>query len=119
MIKIGIALSLCLLLFACTNSSISTPVPKDIIPVDTMVMVMSDVAVMESVIQRDFPHLVRQTEIVKNSGDSILKNYSLNFDRYKRSLDYYTFYADTMVYIYGRMSDRVTTQLNDLDKSEK
>ena len=114
--KLGIAFSLCLFLFSCTSSNISTPVPDDVIPVDTMIMVMSDVAVMESVIQRDFPHLVRQTEIVKNSGDSILKNYSVNFDRYKRSLDYYTFYADTMVYIYNHMSDRMTTQLNDLDK---
>lgn len=116
MIKIGIALSLCFLLFACTNSSISTPVPKDIIPVDTMIMVMSDLALMESVIQKDFPHLVRQTEIVKNSGDTILKKYSLDFERYKSSLEYYTFYSDTMVYIYNHMSDRMTTQLNDLQQ---
>ncbi len=114
--KVGIVFSLCLFLLSCNESKISTPVPDDVIPVDTMIMVMSDVAVMENVIQRDFPHLVRQTEIVKNSGDTILKSYSLNFNRYNRSLDYYTFYADTMIYIYNKMSDRMTNQLNDLDK---
>ncbi|MBN9293951.1 MAG: DUF4296 domain-containing protein [Flavobacteriia bacterium] len=106
-------LSSALFLGSCNDARLETSVPKDIIPVDTMIMVMSDVLLMENALQRDYPQLVSQVDIVKNSGDSILQSYSLNFDRYKRSFEYYAFYQDTMNYIYDRMSDRITIQMNE------
>jgi len=106
-------LSSALVLESCNDAKLETPAPKDIIPVDTMIMVMSDVLLMENALQRDYPQLVSQADIVKNSGDSILQSYSLSFDRYKRSFEYYAFYQDTMNYIYDRMSDRITIQMNE------
>lgn len=99
---------------ACKNSILKTPIPDDVIPVDTLIMVIGDIMVMEKVIQKDYSQLVRNTEIVRNSGDSILRNYHLSYERYQRSLAYYTTDMDTMNYIYGKISDRATTQLNEL-----
>jgi hypothetical protein len=105
---------LSILLISCENSVLKTPVPEDVIPVDTLIMVIGDIMVMEKVIQKDYSQLVRNTEIVRNSGDSILRNYHLNYDRYQRSLAYYTTDMDTMNYIYDKISDRATIQLNEL-----
>lgn len=103
------------LLSSCDESGLDIPIPKDIIPVDTMITVMSEIAVLENVIQRDYPALVKNTEIVKNSGDEILKSYHLTYERYSNSLEYYTFYTDTMIYIYDRMADEITFKMNELE----
>lgn len=113
--KASILLFLTLAISSCKNTKLEVEIPSDVIPVDTIVRIMSDISVMEKVVQKDYPHLVRNTEIIKNSGDSILKNYQINYSRYKRSLEYYTSNMDTMVYIYDRMSDRISIQLNELN----
>lgn len=101
--------------FACKNAALENPIPQDVIPVDSLVMVLTDISVMEKVIQKDYPHLVRNTDIIRNSGDSILKNYHLSFSRYKKSLEYYTRDMDTMNYIYDKIADRATILMNELD----
>ncbi|HRO76073.1 MAG TPA: DUF4296 domain-containing protein [Crocinitomicaceae bacterium] len=103
-------------LFSCDQQGAQLPVPKDVIPVDTMIFIMSDMAVLENVVRRDFPQLAQQAEIVKNSGDSLLKNYNIDYNRYKQSLDYYTFSPDTMIYIYEKMSDNITVKLHEVEK---
>lgn len=111
--KIILILTLAGLIAACDNGvALHKKVPKDIIPVDTMIMAMSDLIVIENVLQRDFPILITQSKYITNSGDSVLKNHGLTFDRYKNSLEYYTFYQDTLDYIYDRMIDRISNDLN-------
>lgn len=103
-------------LLGCDQQGAQLPIPKDVIPVDTMIFIMSDMAILENVIRRDFPQLAQQAEIVKNSGDTLLQSYNINYDRYKRSLDYYTFSPDTMIYIYEKMSDNITVKLHEVEK---
>lgn len=104
------------LLVSCRQGRMKNPVPEDVIPVDTMMMVMEKMMVMENAVRNDYPQLVRNKEIVLNSGDSIFKEYHLSFDRYNRSLDYYLFSQDTMKYIYNHISDHLTQEMNEISK---
>lgn len=97
---------------ACDNGKVKNPVPKDVIPVDTMMMVMEDLFVLENAIRNDFPQLVQDVDLVKNSGDEILKKYHIEFARYETSLTYYLTDQDTMKYIYNHISDGISERMN-------
>jgi len=114
------SLLLIFLAFGCSRSNkIKIDAPKDVIPVDSMIPVMMDMLTMENVIKSDYPQIAQNAKIINNSGDSILKKYHLNFDRYKRSLDYYAMQQDTMLYIYKQMTDRFTEKQLDLERAKK
>lgn len=103
-----------MVLLGCSDGKPHMKIPKDIIPVDTMINVMADLKVMEVAVRQNFPQSVGDTSFIERSGDTILDNYHLKFDRYQRSLKYYLFYQDTMNYIYDQMFDKITLQLNEM-----
>lgn len=101
----------------CKSDQMKNKPPVDVIPIDTMINVMTDMMILENAIKTDFPQIVRDETIALNSSDSLLREYNMNYDRYERSLSYYLFDQDTMKYIYNQITDRVTAKMNGLEEN--
>lgn len=81
------------------------PKPNNLIPRDTMVMVLKDMTLMESHIQTKYIHVSHFQETMKKSGKLILDQYHLSHRRYEESMDYYGSRQDQMQSIYAEILD--------------
>lgn len=111
--KLGFCL-LILVLSSCETELQEMKRPKNLVPKDTMVLVLSDVMVIEYHVQSRYPRPDQFHECIKRSGDTILANYQLNYKRFTHSLDYYASKQDVMEEIYDKVIENLTKKLNQL-----
>lgn len=64
-------------------------IPKDLIPKDSMILIMHDMSLVESYIHQKYVQLERYALLLRMSGDSLLQDYGMNRERYERSMEYY------------------------------
>jgi hypothetical protein len=84
--------------------------PNDLIPRDTMVMVLKDLTVIESHIQNKYVSVTRFKRIMEISGDHVLKDYNLSMKRLERSMDYYGSRQELMSGIYAEILDSLNRE---------
>lgn len=77
-------------LAACTLSPKEAEVPADLIPQDSMVLLVHDLATLESHIQQKYIQLERYAKIMRMSGDSLLSENGISRERYESSFLYYS-----------------------------
>lgn len=63
--------------------------PEDLIPQDSMVLLMHDMGILESYIHQRYVQLERYALLLRMSGDSLLSEYGVSRDRYESSMTYY------------------------------
>lgn len=90
---------------SCSDLMEGTPKPDDLIPRDTMVMVLKDMTLIESHIQTKYMHVSHFQKTMKASGKQILDAYHLSHKRYEESMDYYGSRQDQMQSIYVEILD--------------
>lgn len=90
---------------SCSDPMEGASKPNDLVPRDTMVMVLKDMTLMESHIQTKYIHVSHFQETMKKSGKLILDNYHLSHKRYEESMDYYGSRQDLMQSIYSEILD--------------
>jgi hypothetical protein len=78
-----------LLLFACSLQPREYDAPKDLIPQDSMVLIMHDMSIMESYIHQKYVQLERYALLMRMSGDSLLGEFGVSRERYETSMEYY------------------------------
>jgi hypothetical protein len=83
------AIVLLFLLFACTLTPKQHVAPQDLIPQDSMVIILHDMSIMESFIHQKYVQLERYALLMRMSGDSLLGNFGVTRARFETSMEYY------------------------------
>lgn len=109
------ALTLVLLLFSCKSTIERFPEPENLIPRDTMVIILQDLIVLESHVISRYPEVNTFRDLMRNSGDSLLAKYHVNFKRFDQSINYYGSRQDEMQSIYTEVQDSLTWKMNQLE----
>lgn len=98
-------LSIIIAFSSCSDPMDGAKKPKNLIPRDTMVMVLKDMTLMESHIQTKYTHVSHFQETMKKSGKLILEQYQISHTRYEESMNYYGSRQDEMESIYTEILD--------------
>lgn len=101
-----------LLLLGCKSEIERIPEPENLIPRDTMVMVLGDLTVLEAHITNKYPTVTVFKDLMKKSGDDLLKKYNISFKRLDESMNYYGSRQEEMQSIYTEIQDSLTLKLN-------
>lgn len=88
--------------------------PVNLIPRDSMVLVIEELTVLESYITIKYPMLHVNEKVMRKSGDAILKKYKISFKRFDESISYYGSRQDEMQSIYTEVQDSLNWKLNHL-----
>lgn len=110
-----IALGVSLLFFSCNwegKSEIEVEKPEGLIEKQQLILIMSDVAVLESHVQRELPRPEQYSIPMKRSVDSILVGYDVTFDQYSSSFNYYGVQQEEIKEIYQAVFDTITNRNN-------
>jgi hypothetical protein len=94
-----------LILISCTDNHVLVSEPKNLVPEDTMVMVIRDLTLIESHIQMKYEGVSVFKELMERSGEHILANYNMSTERFESSINYYGSRQEMMQQIYSRVLD--------------
>lgn len=109
---------LVIVLFSC-NSEIKRPeAPDDLIPRDSMVLILKEMIVLETYISTKYPQSAINPDLLKNSGDDLLKTHRVSFERWDRSMNYYSARQSEMQSIYTEIQDSLIWKMNQLQQSK-
>lgn len=107
-------ISFWVLLFGCKSEIKRFPEPENLVPRDTMVMILQDLTVIEAYITDKYPQVNRYQKWMVKSGDGVLKKYNVSFKRFDQSLNYYGSRQDLMQSIYTEVQDSLAWKMNHL-----
>ena len=100
--------------FGCSEEIQRFPKPSNLIPRDTMVMVLKDISILESHVKSQFPQVNQNYKILRKSGQIVLKKYNLDTTRLNSSMSYYGSRQKEMQSIYSQVLDSINRQLAEL-----
>ncbi len=95
---------------ACSDSMNGKPTPQNLIPRDTLVMVLKDMTLIESHIQTKYLHVSRFQKTMNMSGKKILDHYSISHKRFEESMEYYGSRQEVMQSIYAQILDSLNKE---------
>ena len=101
-------------LVSCKAEIKEFPVPKDLIPKDSMTLIMKDFMVLESYIANTHPEISVSPELMENSVDSLFTSYGISPQRFETSFQYYGTQQEEMMKIYTEIQDSLTWEMNQL-----
>jgi hypothetical protein len=116
MLKILVILTSVLLFASCSDEMTVFPEPDNLIPKDTMVMVLKEMTLMESHIQSKYIHVARFQKTMLLSGNAILDKYHVTATRYEESMNYYGSHQVEMQEIYSEILDQLNSEATFLGK---
>lgn len=102
------------LLASCEVKREEFPVPKNLIPKDSMTLILKDMMVLENYIANTHPEINVSPDLMKKSGDSLLSTYRVSPERYESSFQYYGTQQEEMIEIYSEIQDSLTWKMNQL-----
>jgi hypothetical protein len=103
-----------LIAFSCTSEFNSKNKSQNIIPKDTMVMVLKDLSILESHIKTKYPQIQQSYKTVTKSSEIVLKKYNLDTARFNSAMNYYVPRQKEMQEIYSQILDSVNRELTEL-----
>lgn len=112
--KFFAVISLLALLSGCKSEIQRFPEPENLVPRDTMVMILQDLTVIEAYITNKYPQVNRYQKWMVKSGDGVLEKYHVPFKRFDQSLNYYGSRQDVMQSIYTEVQDSLAWKMNHL-----
>lgn len=92
---------------SCTLKPKAPDAPENLIAQDSMVILLHDLAVLESHIQQKYIQLERYAKIMRMSGDSLLSKNGVSRQRYEESLMYYSTRPEMLHIIYDSVLIRL------------
>jgi hypothetical protein len=104
-------IALVLIGFSCERKRVVIEQPAQLIPQDSFVLILTDLLVLESHIQGKYVQLNAYAEIMSQSGDSLMKKYNINYDRFKQSVLYYGQLPQRMDSIYTEVIDTLNIRM--------
>lgn len=105
-----------IILGSCADSIGGKVTPGNLIPRDSMVIVLKDLILVESHVQSKYMHVSRFQKTMKMSGKKILDEYGISHNRFESSMDYYGSHQDQMQSIYTEILDSLNKEASLLNK---
>lgn len=102
------------LLGACQIKVKEIPAPENLLPKDSLIIVLEELMIVEQHIQSRYPQLNQFQDLAKRSGDTILFKYHVSFKRFDQAMDYYGSRQDEMKGIYEKILDNLNRKYNKL-----
>jgi hypothetical protein len=90
--------------------------PNQLIPKDTMVMVLRDLMLVEEHVYKRYSTPQEFHVTMKKSGDWIMHQYHIDTIRFDAAMEYYGSRQDEMQSIYNQVLDSVNLELSKLKK---
>ncbi len=97
-------------LVSCQSQPFELDEPIDLVPRDTMIMVLKDLSLIEAHLQTEYVQLSNYYRSLKLSGDAILQKYHLSTSRVEESLVYYGSNHTEMQEMYTEILDTLNVQ---------
>jgi len=102
--------------FSCTESMNGFQQPKDLVPRDTTVMILKEISLVESYVQNKYSHVAVFKELMKNSGNEILKKFHVSRERFENSIDFYASQQELMRSIYSEVLDSLNVEASKISE---
>jgi hypothetical protein len=100
-----------LLLFGCKSQIDPIKPPKNLIPRDTMKLVLTKMTLLECYIENKFSsQLLQYQNVMGKSGDSLLGEFHISYKRFKSSMMYYVQNQGAIDSIYVEIMDSLTVR---------
>lgn len=112
--KFGFTYLLLFILFSCEVKLKEFDTPKNLLPKDSLALILEDIMVVEYQVQAKYPLPQQFTECVKKSGDTILAQYKVSYNRFDEAMTHYGSRQKEMQQIYDSILERLTKKLNRL-----
>jgi hypothetical protein len=90
--------------------------PKDLVPRDTTVMILKEISLVESYVQNKYSHVAVFKELMKNSGNEILKKFHVSRVRFENSIDFYASQQELMRSIYSEVLDSLNVEASKISE---
>lgn len=100
-----------LLIVSCSTELNRLPIPENVIPEDTMVLILKDLNLIEAHIKRKQPIIYYNAESFKKSDSVILQKYNLDTLRFGESFNYYASHQKKIEKIYSNVIDLVNKEI--------
>jgi hypothetical protein len=104
-------------LVSCQSQPFELEEPNDLVPRDTMIMVLKDLSLIEAHLQTEYVQLSNYYRSLKLSGDAILQKYHLSTSRVEESLVYYGSNHTEMQEMYTEILDTLNVQAIKIQKA--
>lgn len=102
------------LLAACQGNLKLPDAPPDLIEKDSMVLLLKDMTVLESAIQKRYQNVNVYYKIMTASGKNYLKERKIDPNRFERSYDYYVSREAELQSIYEQVIDSLNKESGQL-----
>ena len=102
--------------FSCTESMNGFQQPKGLVQIDTTVMILKEISLVESYVQNKYSHVVVFKELMKNSGNEILKKFHVSRVRFENSIDFYASQQELMRSIYSEVLDSLNVEASKISE---
>jgi hypothetical protein len=102
--------------FSCTESMNGFQQPKGLVPRDTTVMILKEISLVESYVQNKYSHVAVFKELMKNSGNEILKKFHVSRVRFENSIDFYASQQELMRSIYSEVLDSLNVEASKISE---
>lgn len=112
--KLAAALIGLFLLVACSGDITLPDPPEDLIERDSMVVVMRDLVVIESLVQTRYQNINTFYKVMSASGKKCLAKYHITPERFERSYDYYVTREKELQSIYAEVIDSLNREVSEL-----
>lgn len=99
-------------LFSCQVKLKEFRAPSDVIPKDSLSLILQEIMLVEYQVQSKYPLPQQFQDCVKKSGDTILSRYQVTYQRFDRSMTYYGSKQEEMQEIYDTVLERLSEKLN-------
>lgn len=105
------ALIAILLLLGCKSKIDPIAPPKNLIPRDSMKLVLTKMTLLECYIENKFSsQLLQYQNVMSKSGDSLLGEFHIPYKRFKSSMLYYTQNQEAIDSMYVEIMDTLTVR---------
>ncbi len=101
---------------SCTESGNGFKQPIDLVPRDTTVMILKELSLLESHVQNKYSHVAVFKDLMKNSGNEVLKKFNIKRLRFEKSIDFYASHQDLMRSIYSEVLDSLNVEASKISE---
>jgi hypothetical protein len=108
--RIALLFMTIVILLSCSDGVKGFKEPEDLIPRDTMVMILKDLTLIEAHVQNKFNSVDQYRETMLLSGNNIIEKYSVTRSRLDRSMDYYGSRQEVLAGIYSEILDSLNRE---------
>jgi hypothetical protein len=112
--KSTVAIVLFIFLFSCSDTDYAVVEPESLVSRDTLIRILKELSLIESHVQDNYIHVGAFGNLMKKSGEEILRKYNVAPLRFEETMDYYGTHQDEMIAVYEQVLDSLNKEASRL-----